>query len=204
MRPVQSSPTLFTAGPFLAVELGAEDIPGLQTFFERNPEYFFAVNGQPPTPDAAHEEVHGALPQGWPFTKKWIIGFVDDAGSLIGMASVVSDLIAAGVWHVGLFIVASRLHGTGAAQSLYKQLEGWALLQRAQWMRLGVVKGNERAERFWASSGFIQVRERTSVEMGKLVNTLRVLAKPLAAATLPEYFALVSRDRPEPRQESRS
>src|ERR1700682_3799162 len=90
MRPAQPSPTLFTASAFRAVELGAEDIAELQTFFERNPEYFFAVNGQAPTADEAHEEVHGAPPQGWPFTKKWIIGFVDDAGSLIGMASVVS------------------------------------------------------------------------------------------------------------------
>ena len=32
---------------------------------------------------------------------------------------------------------------------------------------------------------------------GKLVNTLRVMAKPLAGGTPPEYLALVARDRPE-------
>jgi hypothetical protein len=47
---------------------------------------------------------------------------------------------------------------------------------------------------------FVEVRKRGGVEMGKLVNTLRVMAKPLAAGTLPEYLALVARDRPEPRE----
>jgi len=63
---------------------------------------------------------------------------------------------------------------------------------------LGVVEGNTRAERFWEKAGFVQVRKRYSVEMGNLVNTLRIMAKPLAGGTLAEYLALVSRDRPEP------
>ena len=32
---------------------------------------------------------------------------------------------------------------------------------------------------------------------GTKVNTLRVMAKPLAGGSLAEYFALVARDRPE-------
>jgi hypothetical protein len=33
--------------------------------------------------------------------------------------------------------------------------------------------------------------------MGQRVNTLRVMAKPLAGGTLEQYTALVIRDRPE-------
>ena len=198
MSAPQSATALFTAGAFSAVELDAGDIPKLQRFFELNPEYFLGVNGRPPTPDEAHEEIHGALPDGWPFTKKWIIGFVDETRSLIGMANVVSDLLALGVWHIGLFMVATRLHGSGAAQSIYKELECWVLKLGAQWLRLGVVEGNTRAERFWERCAFVEVRKRGGVEMGKLVNTLRVMVKPLAAGMLPEYLALVARDRLEP------
>jgi GNAT superfamily N-acetyltransferase len=149
MCAAQSTSTLFTAGIYRAVELGIGDIPRLQRFFELNPEYFFAVNGQPPDPAEAHEEVQGTPPDGWPFTKKWIIGFVDEVGSLVGMANLVSDLLAPAVWHIGLFMVATRLHGSGAAQALYQQLECWALGLGAQWLRLGVVQGNTQAERFW-------------------------------------------------------
>jgi GNAT superfamily N-acetyltransferase len=197
------SAALFTAHPFVAAELTAVDIPQLQRFFELNPEYFLAVNGQAPASDEAHEEIHGALPEGWPFTKKWLIGFFDQTGSMVGMANVVSDLLARGVWHIGLFLIATRLHGRGAAQSLYDHLERWALDQGAQWVRLGVVQGNTRAERFWDRCGFIEVRKRAGVEMGRLTNTLRVMAKPLAAGTLSEYLALVERDGPAPSHELR-
>ena len=194
----QRSDALFAADSLVAVELTALDIPELQRFFELNPEYFLAVYGRAAAPDEAYEAIHGALPPGWPFTKKWLIGFVDETGSLAGMANVVSDLLASGVWHIGLFMLATWQHGSGAAQSLYAGLERWALDQGAQWLRLGVVQGNTRAERFWDRCGFIEVRKRDGVEMGELTNTLRVMVKPLAAGALPDYLALVERDRAEP------
>jgi predicted protein tyrosine phosphatase/GNAT superfamily N-acetyltransferase len=194
-----SPPTdaLFGAGGFRAAELVATDIPRLQRFFELNPEYFLAVNGQPPTANEAHEEFHWVLPEGWSFSKIWIIGFRDEANDLIGVAGVVSDLLAAGVWHIGLFMVATRLHGSGAAQSLFAQLEAWCLANGARWLRLGVVAGNGRAERFWERNEFVEVRQRAGVTMGRQVNTLRVMAKPLAGGQWSDYFAEMARDRPE-------
>jgi hypothetical protein len=35
------------------------------------------------------------------------------------------------------------------------------------------------------------------MQMGKLTNTVRVMAKPLAGGTLEEFLSLVPRDRPE-------
>ena len=192
------STALFATAPFRAIELGAADVPDLQRFFEANPEYFLAIGGHRPDPSEAHEEVHGTLPAGFSFTRKWIIGFVDETGSLIGMANVVSDLLAKGVWHIGLFIVATRLHGTGIAQSIYAQLESWSHRQGARWMRLGVVQGNARAERFWERRAFAEVRKRHDMQMGARTNTVRVMAKPLDGGAVPEYLALVARDRPEP------
>jgi RimJ/RimL family protein N-acetyltransferase len=192
---VRSETALFETGAFLATELRDADIPALQRFFEDNPEYFLAVSGQPPEPNEAHEEVHGAPPQGWTYTRKWLIGFEDPSGALVGMANVISDLLAPGIWHVGLFIVATRLHGAGTAQSTLSELERWACDLGARWLRLGVVKGNRRAERFWERRGFVEVRERSGIAMGMRINTVRVMAKPLAAGTLDQYLTLVPRDR---------
>ena len=179
------------------VELGAGSESLLQRFFEENPLYFESVNGEPPQPTEAHEEIHGALPAGWPYTKKWVIGYANAQGSLAAMANLVSDLIAPSVWHIGTFIVATSKHGSGDAHTLYQNLESWARGHGAQWLRLGVVQGNVRAERFWERQGFIETRVRSGVSMGKLTNTLRVMFKPLAGGSIAQYLALVERDRPE-------
>ena len=67
-----------------------------------------------------------------------------------------------------------------------------------EWLRLGVVHGNLRAERFWDALGYVEARTRQGVELGKLVNTVRVMVKPLAGGTLARYLTLVGRDRPDP------
>jgi GNAT superfamily N-acetyltransferase len=117
---------------------------------------------------------------------------------MVAMANVVTDLLATGVWHIGLFIVATARHGCGEARVLYRGLEDWARSHGAAWMRLGVVRGNARAERFWESLGYLETRTREGIEMGRRVNTVRVMVKPLAGGTLEQYLALVPRDRPEP------
>jgi GNAT superfamily N-acetyltransferase len=179
------------------IELGAGSEPLLQRFFEANPLYFESVNGEPARPTEAHEEIHDALPAGWPYTKKWVIGYADAQGSLVAMANVVSDLLAPTVWHIGTFILATSLHGRGHAQVLYRSLESWAASHGAQWLRLGVVQGNVRAERFWEREGFIQTRLRSGLSMGRRTNTVRVMVKPLAGGSVEDYLALVERDRAE-------
>ena len=188
--------TLVAADRFWAIELGADDVAQLQRFFDENPEYFVIVTGEAAGPGEASDAIQGALPEGWSFTKKWAIGFVDEAGSMIGMADVVSDLLTQHVWHIGLFIVATRLRGAGVAQLLYSHLERWTHEHGAQWLRLGVVEGNARAQRFWQRCGFVDARTR-SVQAGARAHTIRVMFKPLAGGSLREYLALVARDRPD-------
>ena len=113
------------------------------------------------------------------------------------MANIVSDLLAPGVWHIGLFIIATSHHGSSDAQTIYRGLETWAISNGAQWLRLGVVQGNARAERFWKSLGYMQTRTRDGVAMGKLTNTISVMVKPLAGGSLKQYLSLIERDRPE-------
>jgi GNAT superfamily N-acetyltransferase len=188
---------LFVAERLRAVELGAEDAAELQRFFDENPEYCVIVSGEGPHASEATDELGRPLPEGWPFTKKWVIGFVDEAGSLIGMADVVSDLLARNVWHIGLFVIATRLHGTGVAQRLFAHLERWSQEHGAQWLRLGVVEGNARGECFWQRCGFVETRKRDGVQIGARTHTIRVMFKPLAGGSLRDYLALIARDRPD-------
>jgi GNAT superfamily N-acetyltransferase len=179
------------------IELKAGTEPLLQRFFEENPLYFLSVNGEPAGPTEAYEEIHDALPAGWGYTRKLVLGYVASDGSLAAMANIVSDMLAPAVWHISTFIVATARHGSGDAATLYKGLEAWASKHGAKWLRLGVVRGNARAEHFWERQGFTDARLRHDVQMGRHTNTLRVMFKPLAGGTLEQYLALVARDRPD-------
>jgi len=119
----------------------------------------------------------------------------EPCGPLAGAAMVTSDLCAPGVWHLGLFIVATRLHGSGAAQGAYEALEAWVRGQGARHLRLGVVRGNAPAERFWARQGYRELRVREGVDTGGRTNTVRVLLKPLDGEGIEAYLEAVPRDR---------
>lgn len=189
--------TLFAVGEVRAFEMGEADIPPLQAFFEQNPAYYLIVSGEPAKPDEAREEVLGPLPEGWSYTKKWIIGFAGGDGELCGMAHVVSDLLAPRVWHIGFFLIATSRYGSGVAYTLYQGLEDWMRAQGAQWLRLGVVEGNQRAERFWKGRGYVEVRKRPDMPFGARMNTVSVQVKPLTGGTIESYLAMIPRDRPD-------
>ncbi len=179
------------------VGLGADDETLLQAFFDANPGYFQAVKGESAAADEARQEIASEIPAGWPFTERMLLGWVAEDGGLAAMADVVSDLLATGVWHIGLFIVETARHGGGDAAALYGELEDWARRSGAAWMRLGVVEGNDRAQRFWTARGFVVLRSRGGYVMGSRTNVIRTMFKPLRGGSRDEYLALVARDRPE-------
>jgi len=204
-EPDHAPQPFFESVGFQAVEIGLDEAPRLQRFFDANPDYFIAVAGEPAGADEAYEEVVGEPPAGWPYTKKWIIGFARHDGEFVAMANLITDLLARGVWHIGLFIVATETHGDGTAHVLVGQLERWAVAAGAGWLRLGVVEGNRRAEGFWTKCGFVELRRREGIAMGKKVNTIRTLVKALGTDALHDalddaldrYLALVPRDDPQ-------
>jgi hypothetical protein len=191
---LESPATLFRVGAVRAEVLTAADLPELQAFFEANPEYTLAVNGELPHAHEAQEDFDELPPADMPYRHRWVIGLRDEAGALQAYIGVLSDLLAEGVWHIGIFLVATALHGTGAAQSFNAALESWMISNGARWLRLGVVEGNTRAERFWQTLGYCEVRRRSGVTMGSRSNTVRVLVKPLAGSGLADYLARVPRD----------
>ncbi len=186
-------------------ELAPADVPAVQRFLEANPEYFWTVGDEPPRPDEAQQEFDDRPPPEMHFSRLRQLGFYSgDAAELIGYGSLLEDLMQPGVCHLALFIIATARHGQGDAVRLYQGLEDWARGQGARWMRLGVVVGNVRGERFWRRQGFVELRQREGVPAGRRINTVRVMLKPLRSeglgldheAEIAHYLSQVARDRP--------
>jgi GNAT superfamily N-acetyltransferase len=192
-----SASALFEAAGLHARELRADEVPQLQALFDANPGYFVSVNGRPAKPDEARAEFDEMPPPHLGFSRRWCLGLFDRGHTLVGVAIVVADLGAPGVWHLALYLLATAMHGRGVAGPTYAALEAWVRGQGARWLRLGVVEGNTRAQRFWARQGFQAVRQREGIDTGGRINTVHVLVKPVTAgADLAAYLALMPRDRP--------
>jgi GNAT superfamily N-acetyltransferase len=146
MSPADHRTALWQVDGTRAVLLTLDDAPSLQQFFDENPDYFLTVSGQVASADAAHKQLAGDVPEEFSYTQQLAIGFIDQDAHLIGVADVVSDLLSAGVWHIGLFMVAARRRGQGLGTTLYQALEAWIEAAGARWIRLGVVIGNSMAE----------------------------------------------------------
>lgn len=187
----------FQARGHHARPLRADEVPLLQALYDANPLYFEAVSGRPAWPGEAQEAFDDRPPPEMPYRDQECLGLFDPDGTLVGVTIVVRDLMAPGVWHVALFLLATALHGSGLAPALYQALEDWAVQGGAQWMRLGVVVGNTRAEQFWDRRGFAPVRLREHILSSDRTNLLRVMVKPLAGQPVPAYLERVPRDRPE-------
>ena len=195
-QPHRGTRLLFESRHFVARELRSDEVPVLQALFDTNPDYFITVNGGPPAPDEAQREFEELPPPHLSYGEHWFAGVFDRARVLKGLVVLVTDLGAQGVWHTALFFVERGLRGSGAAMELHQSLEARALASGAQWLRLGVIAGNHRAERFWAKCGYTEVRTRDLVNAAGQAKTVKVLVKPLAGGTLAEYLETVPRDAP--------
>jgi ribosomal protein S18 acetylase RimI-like enzyme len=194
---LETTDPLFTVGHIQVRQLQASDIARLQAFFDANPAYFVAANGEPARPSEAHDEFHDRPPPEMSHGRVMTLAFDDTQGRMQAMAMLVADLMTPGAWHIGLFIVSSALHGSGAAAAYYQGLENWIRAQGALWLRLGVLEGNTRAERFWERMGYTELRRRHGLVYGRLTHTARVMLKTLGTRSIDEYLAQVARDRPE-------
>ncbi len=187
----------FVAGErWAAVPLSARDAPALQAFLDANPLYSEIVNGRPFRQGEALEEITEAPP--FAHAAVHALGVLArDGGEWLGFVSLVDDLFVPGVCHIGLLVVATAQHGSGLADELVATLIERARAREAHWMRLGVVVGNARAERFWTRMGFEELRQRHGMPYEGPSTSVRVMLKRLDESTVADYLSLVERDRPD-------
>ena len=174
-----SSPVHFAFDGWRAVQAGPGDIARVQRFFEANPEYLALCEGRGPCDTEGREFVEERPPAQWAVREQLNLLLVGSGNEVDGVLAVAVDFLAPEVWHLGLMIIATRLHGSGLAQRTHAAYEQWARARGARWLRLAVAAQNERALRFWQRQGYVELRRREQVEMGALHNTVLVLCKPI-------------------------
>lgn len=188
--------TLFATPDLTVAPLQAPEVPALQALFDANPLYFQTINGRNALPDEAQQEFDEHPPPHLPWVRHHHAGVHDHSGALVGTLVFTEGLCDPEVCHLGLFWLPTALHGSGLAAPLHEAYADWAQRQGARWLRLSVIEGNGRAERFWQRLGYTEVRRREGIDTGGRINSARVMVRPLGGATLAAYLQRVPRDQP--------
>jgi GNAT superfamily N-acetyltransferase len=192
----------FQTSQFLVRAARRRDADAIWAFVQANPEYELLVSGEMPSREQALEDFFDrGPPPDMTFTalhKLLVFNKAADgeAAGLAGRIDVCTDLMAAGVWHIGLFQIATADWGSGRAQALYAALEDWMMTGGAQMLRLSVADQNPRARRFWERNGYALWHTRSGVQMGRRSNVLHTLLKPVGVMTLDDYRRAVPGDAP--------
>ena len=186
----------FTTGEFVAQVAQREDIAELQAFTESNPEHWLLTHGRPPAPDDAAESFDRRPPADMIYSEHFSFLVRDlSTREIVAQIDVAADLLAAGVYHLGFFMTATRTHGSGFARRPYQAYERWAIDRGARWLRLGVVEANRRAAAFWRRHGYVEIRRQDNYVLGDLSHVLITVVKPTRGETLSDYLEAVPRDR---------
>jgi RimJ/RimL family protein N-acetyltransferase len=180
-----------------AVEATRDVSAEIQAFNDANPEYWLLTHGYPPPADDAEKAFDVHPPPDMSYRADlWYLVRDRCSQAIVGQVALVIDLMAEHVWHLGFFMVATRLHGTGLAARVHGAWKAWAQREGARWLRLNVVEVNARGHAFWRRQGYVDVRCRHGFVLGHLTHTLTTMVQPLPPYMLEEYLERVPRDRP--------
>lgn len=155
----------------------------LQELYESCRSYFELVTGAPPGPDEA-DALLEALPRGKAREDKFVIGFFDAPGHLIGVLDAIRDYPQRGEWYVGLLLLGPASRGRGLGERVYRRLEDWVRAEGGRALHLIVQQSNPDALRFWERMGFEVAGMGKQVLKGRELPFLK-MTRSLAAAEEP-------------------
>ncbi len=163
---------------YTARALAPPDAPAVQLLYEKCLDYCLLVDGHPAAPDAGAEEF-SSVPPGRALADKFIFGFVDSRGQLVGLLEGLCAYPDEGTWWIGLLLLApeARAHGLGSAA--VRGFAGYAQAHGAQALMLGVVADNTRAYQFWARQGFERVRTTEPRQFDAKTHVVHVMRRAL-------------------------
>ncbi|GEM_PF-5593469 len=159
--------------------LSETDGPAIASLYRECADYWTLVAGRP----AGEEDAVSLLADRPPTlarSNKLVLGLRDGV-RLVAIADALRDYPHAGIWWLGLLLVAPESRGRGLGRRLYAAFESWAAAQGANELRLCVQAQNTRAHEFWQMLGFVALgsQSTTLLELTSQVTLYsRSVAKP--------------------------
>jgi RimJ/RimL family protein N-acetyltransferase len=157
------------------------DMAALQAVIEGAPVYAQLVTGASPGAADA-QSVYTMLPPGKGYDDKFVLGIEAD-GAMVGCIDCIRGYPDASTAYVGLLLIAEKHRRRGLGRAACRALEAcvsrWDGITR---VRLGVLRTNEDARRFWLAQGFRATGETKPYRYGPIVTATLLFEKRLVPA----------------------
>jgi ribosomal protein S18 acetylase RimI-like enzyme len=155
----------------------------LAAFYQECRAYFELITGEPPGPEEAHELLH-SLPRGKSPQDKFVIGFFDAPGHMVGVLDVIRDYPTPGDWYLGQLLFGPSSRGRQLGERVCRRLEEWVRAQGGKAIHLIVQEQNPDALRFWRRMGF-EVRGMGKQRLKRREHVFLRMTRDLAPAPEP-------------------
>jgi ribosomal protein S18 acetylase RimI-like enzyme len=163
---------------YIVCRLQPEHTEPLQRLFDQCADYAMIVDGESVSPTAA-EEIFHSVPAGRSLSDKFLYGFFNRKGDIVGVLEGIRHYPNDKTWWIGLLMLAPEVRGHGLGRKLIQGFSEYMRSEQGMSIMLGVVEDNRAAYRFWQQLGFEFVRETEPRPFGKKIQTVYVMQKNL-------------------------
>lgn len=165
---------------YLVKSLKPSDADDLQQLYEKCADFSYLVDGQPPSPTAAHEEFF-AVPDGKRLDDKFMLGLFTPQNELIGLIESIRGYPDDETWWIGLIMLAPEYRGQGLLNPLAQELERWVASHGIQYIMGSVVEENIKVLRLWKRMGFEVIRQAPPRQFGQKTHSLSIIRRTISA-----------------------
>jgi len=161
--------------------LKKEDIHILQALLVRCSDYLIFQDEEAVKPSAAQDLLNDR-PVGIEDKDKVILGIFINHKQLTGVFELIKSYAGPRTLSLALMLIAPSDRGHGIGNKAYQLVEDWAISQRFNKVRLGVLFGNEKGLKFWKSMGYIKTGEVKTQMRPNLSKKVMVLEKSIVVS----------------------
>ena len=141
-----------------------EHLEDIQNLCNNCADYYLLDKGTFADSDEA-QKILDALPTGKNYDDQFNFGIFNRSNSLIALINIIKDYPTSNVWMLGLLLIDPRERNKGLGKLIHKELVKIVKAEKANKIRIGVLKENKNALKFWESIGY-KVEKETNLDRG--------------------------------------
>jgi RimJ/RimL family protein N-acetyltransferase len=134
-----------------------DSIELLKSLCEKCIDYYGSYYGQYNITDVA-KEIFEDIPPNKEYIDKFVFGVFND-DELIGIIDIVRDFPIDEEWIIGLMLINPNERKNKLGTKIHNSLIKWATNLGAKSFRIGVIKDNYVAMKFWSGLGYKKIKE---------------------------------------------